>query len=316
MQRKVLVTGGAGFIGSHLVEGLLGLGDAVTVLDDLSSGHPDNLPKGVRLVRGDILDRALLTDLLRDADGVFHLAAMVSVPECIADWQGGHRINLGGSIALFQAAQQAGNVPVVYASSAAVYGNRSGQACAEDDLPLPISPYAADKLAAEHQARAMAEVHGLASVGLRFFNVYGPRQDARSAYAGVISKFCANRMADRPHLVFGDGGQSRDFIAVSDVVQGLILARDLLAGRQAGARVYNLCTGRETTLLDLAGAIDRVSGRAALPVRHQPARSGDIRSSRGCPDLAARELGFRAATGIEPGLSRLWTALQRNGGSG
>lgn len=315
MPRKVLVTGGAGFIGSHLVERLLALGDAVVVLDDLSSGRPANLPDRARLVRGDILDQALLARLLEGADCVFHLAALVSVPECIADWERGHRVNLGGSIALLQAAARAGNVPVIYASSAAVYGNRSGQACAESDLPLPISPYAADKLAAEHQARAMAEVHGLPSVGLRFFNVYGPRQDAASAYAGVISKFCANRLVDRPHQIFGDGGQSRDFIPVSDVVEGLVLARDSLKD-QGGARVYNLCTGRETTLLQLASAIDRVSGRAPLPVHHHPARGGDIRASRGSPDLAARDLGFRAATGIEPGLARLWASLQGNGASG
>jgi UDP-glucose 4-epimerase len=315
LQHKVLVTGGAGFIGSHLVERLLARGEAVTVLDDLSSGRPQNLPAGVRLVRGDILDGGLLGKLARDADSIFHLAALVSVPECNADWLGGHRINLGGSMAVLRAAQQAGNVPVIYASSAAVYGNRSGLACAEDSLPLPISPYAADKLATEHQARAMAEIHGLASVGLRFFNVYGPRQDAASAYAGVISKFCANRLADRPHQIFGDGGQSRDFIAVSDVAQGLLLARESLA-RRAGARVYNLCTGQQTTLLDLAAAIDHVSGRAALPIRHQPARGGDIRASCGAPDLAARELGFRAATGIEAGLATLWASLQGKGASG
>lgn len=314
MQRKVLVTGGAGFIGSHLVEHLLAMGDVVTVLDNLTSGHPENLPAGVRLVQGDILDPELLQPLLDQADCVFHLAALVSVPECIADWQGGHRINLGGSIAVLQAAQRAGNVPVIYASSAAVYGNRSGEACAEDSLPLPISPYAADKLAVEHQARAMAEVHGLPSVGLRFFNVYGPRQDARSAYAGVISKFCANRLADAPQVIFGDGGQSRDFIAVSDVVRGLLLARDSLQG-PGRARVYNLCTGTETTLLDLASAIDRVSGRPALPIRHEPARGGDIRASRGSAELAARELGFRATTGIEAGLATLWHSLQTKGGA-
>src|SRR5690606_8351521 len=161
----------------------------------------------------------------------------------------------------------------------------------------PISPYAADKLAGEHQARAMAEVHGLPSVGLRFFNVYGPRQDAASPYAGVISKFCANRRADRPHVIFGDGQQSRDFIYVGDVVEGLLRAGDL-AGRQGGASIFNLCTGVETSLLELARAIDGLAGRGASAARHEPARSGDLRASRGGPPAARQGRGFVAGTDI------------------
>lgn len=317
MQHKVLVTGGAGFIGSHLVERLLSQGDRVIVLDDLSSGARANLHPEARLVCGDMLDGPLLEGLLDGVDCVFHLAARVSVPECITDWSGGHRINLGGTIALLQAAQRAGNVPVVFASSAAVYGNPMHLPCAEHDLPLPISPYAADKLAGEHQARAMAEVHGLASVGLRFFNVYGPRQAAHSAYAGVISKFCANRLADRAHMIFGDGGQSRDFIYVSDVVDGLIRARDLMAAAP-GAHVFNICTGTEVTLLDLAHRIDAVSGRPASDILHCPARGGDIRASRGATGLAREKLGFSAETGIKAGLAQLWDWLadQPNGAEG
>lgn len=317
MRQKVLVTGGAGFIGGHLVERLLSRGDRVIVLDDLSGGPRSPLHPGAELVRGDVLDTALLDRLLPGVDCVFHLAARVSVPECIADWTGGHRINLGGTIGLLLAARRAGNVPVVYASSAAVYGNPARLPCAERDLPMPISPYAADKLACEHQARAMAEVHGLRSVGLRFFNVYGPRQAANSAYAGVISRFCANRMADQPHVVFGDGDQSRDFIYVLDVVEGLVRAADLMA-RQPGAHVFNLCTGTEVTLLDLAHRIDRVSGRPASRILHQPPRGGDIRASCGATDLAREGLGFAARTGIQAGLAQLWDWLadQPNGASG
>lgn len=311
MQQKILVTGGAGFIGSHLVERLLAGGVEVIVLDDLSTGRAANLPRGVRLESGDVLDGGLLDRLLAGVDRVFHLAARVSVQLCISDWVAAHRVNLGGSIAVFQAARRAGGVPVVYASSAAVYGNRAG-ACAETDLPQPISPYGADKLGCEHQARAMAEVHGLASVGLRFFNVYGPRQDAASPYAGVISKFCANRRADRPHVIFGDGGQSRDFVYVADVVEALLRAGDAPG---PGARVFNICTGAGTTLLDLVAQLDRLAGRGAGAVQHAAARSGDIRESLGNP-LAAREgLGFTAATGIAEGLAALWHQPGNGAGS-
>ncbi len=314
LQRKVLVTGGAGFIGCHLVDRLLAAGDEVVVLDDLSSGRAANLSPKAQLVRGDVLDNALVGSLLGGVDCVFHLAARVSVQLCISDWTGAHRVNLGGTIAVLQAAHQAGNIPVVYASSAAVYGNRSGAECRESDLPMPISPYAADKLAGEHQARAMAEVNGLPSVGLRFFNVYGPGQDAASPYAGVISKFCANRMADRPHTIFGDGRQSRDFIYVADVVDGLLRARDLV-GKMPRAEVFNLCTGIETTLLDLVHAIDRVAGRGTSDIEHAPARSGDIRTSRGCPQAAGARLGFTARTDICAGLGAFWAALGPGAGA-
>ncbi len=301
------MTGGAGFIGSHLVERLLAAGDDVLVLDDLSTGRCDNLPRGVRLVRGDVRDADLLDRLLADAGTVFHLAAMVSVQACIAHWQAGHGVNLGGTLAVLQAARRAGNLPVIYASSAAVYGDQGSDQCHETSLPLPLSPYAADKLAGEHQARAMAAVHGLPSVGLRFFNVYGPRQDAASPYAGVISRFCANRRADRPHLVFGDGGQSRDFIHVRDIVEGLLAARRFL-GRAPGAEVFNLCTGTGTTLLDLVAAIDAVAGRGPSRIEHAPARQGDIRSSCGSPAAARARLGFKAGVDMAEGLRDLWQA--------
>lgn len=310
--RKTLVTGGAGFIGTHLVHRLIASGDQVVVLDDLSSGRADHLDPRARLVRGDIADADLVASLLAGVDCVFHLAALVSVQACIGDWLAAHRVNLGSTIQLFQAARAAGNIPVVYASSAAVYGDAGPGICVETQPPVPISPYGADKLACEHQARAMAEIHGLPSVGLRFFNVYGPGQDAASPYAGVISRFAANRLAGRPHTVFGDGGQSRDFIHVRDVVEGLLRARDR-TGTQPGAAVFNLCTGRRTTLLDLAAEIDRVAGRGSLPIAHAPARTGDIRFSCGDPEAARRGLGFVAATDIREGLGDLWSALAHAG---
>ena len=307
------MTGGAGFIGSHLVARLLAAGDRVTVLDDLSSGQATNLPPKARLVQGCVLDTALLDRVLAGMDLVVHLAARVSVQLCITDWMAAHRVNLGGTIAVLQAARRAGPVPVVYASSAAVYGNHDDSPCAETDLPRPISPYAADKLGCEHQASAMAEVHGLASVGLRFFNVYGPGQDAASPYAGVISRFCANRLADRAHVIFGDGLQSRDFIYVGDVAQGLMRAGDAVT--RGGAQVFNLCTGTRTSLLDLAARIDGVAGRGASAIQHEPARDGDIRASCGSTEAARTGLGFTARTPIDAGLRALWDQLSNGAGS-
>ncbi len=314
LNSHTLVTGGAGFIGSHLVDRLIAAGEKVVVLDNLSTGKRENLPPEAKLVVGDITDTDLVRELVGAADSVFHLAALVSVQESINDWSLGHRINLMATIDVLQAAATAGTgpVPVVYASSAAIYGDRSGAACRETSLPRPISPYGADKLGCEHQALAAAEIHQLPSVGLRFFNVYGPRQDPKSPYAGVISRFCANRLDDGAHTVFGDGGQSRDFIYVGDIVEGLIRARDH-ARSHAQASVFNLCTGIETTLLGLAAEIDNVAGRGATPVIHAPARAGDIRMSLGDPAAAAQALGFTAQTDVATGLGRLWTHLVTEG---
>lgn len=313
MTQRTLVTGGAGFIGSHLVERLVAAGEQVVVLDNLSSGKRENLPPQAELIVGDITDGALVDDLVKEADSVFHLAALVSVQECIKNWDFGHQVNLGATIRLFHAAAKvrAVEVPVIYASSAAVYGDRSGSNCCEVNLPAPISPYGADKLGCEHQARAMAAIHNLPSVGLRFFNVYGPRQDPHSPYAGVISRFCANRLSNDPHTVFGDGQQGRDFIYVADIIEGLVRARTFAASSNR-ASVFNLCTGVETTLLELAAAIDRIAGDEPTSIQHAGARAGDIRRSLGDPQLAVRELGFAAQTDIRSGLRMLWASLVKN----
>lgn len=310
MTGKILITGGAGFIGSHLADRLLADGEAVTILDDLSSGRRENVPEGADLVVGDILDTALVERLVAGCDAVFHLAALVSVQECIRRWRRGHAVNLGATIDLLDLAAKRG-VPVVYASSAAVYGDRSDAVCSEELAPAPISPYGADKLGCEHQARAMAAIHGLRSAGLRFFNVYGPRQDPSSPYAGVISRFCANRREGTSHTVFGDGLQSRDFIYVADVVEGLVRARRH-AGERDGASVFNLCTGAETTLLELARAIDATAGAGETPILHAAPREGDIRRSLGAPELAREALGFDAQTPLADGLGRLWHATSEH----
>lgn len=298
-----LVTGGAGFIGGHLLEALLARGDRVVVLDDLSTGRPENLPPGADLVRGDILDAGLVARCLRGARGVFHLAATVSVERCVRDLLPAHRTNLQGALTVLDAARAAGHLPVVLASSAAVYGDQGDRPCSEDCLPAPISPYGADKLGAEHHARAFFAIHRLPSVALRFFNVYGPRQDPRSPYAGVISRFADNVAQGRPHALNGDGLQTRDFVYVGDVVRALLAAQDLLA-RAPQAHVANVCTGRSVSLLDLAAALDRLRG-VATPLEHRPSRPGDIRHSLGSPERMASLLGCRAETPLDEGLARI-----------
>lgn len=307
--KRTLVTGGAGFIGSHLVDRLLAEGEQVVVVDDLSTGFRHNLNPRAELIVADVGDEAALASAIRGCDTVVHLAAMVSVQDCIRDWQGGIRANLAGTVSAMQAANTAGNLPVIYASSAAIYGDRGGRICTETDLPEPISPYGADKLGTEHHARAMNAIHGLPSVGLRFFNVYGPRQNASSPYAGVISKFCENRKQNQHYTIFGDGSQARDFIYVGDIVDGIIAARRY-ATANGGASVFNLCTGRATDLKLLGEQIDSVAAQGQTPINYAPGRSGDIRLSLGSTQLAHQTLGFSAQVRLEQGLSRLWLSLE------
>ena len=297
-----LVTGGAGFIGSHLTDALLAAGHVVRVLDDLSTGHRHNLDPLVELTVADICDAAALGGALDGADGVFHLAAIASVARGNEDWAGTHRVHLTGTIAVLDACR-ARRVPVVYASSAAVYGN-IGDAVAHEGLPpAPQTAYGADKYGSELHAAIGWGVHGVPSFGLRFFNVYGPRQDPASPYSGVISIF-ADRMArGAPVSVHGDGGQTRDFVYVADVVAHLRGAMAHL-GEAPGAWVCNVCTGRETSVLELAGTLARLC-RTNVPVGHGPGRPGDIRRSVGSPARAQALLGVAATTMLDSGLGQL-----------
>lgn len=298
--RTYLVTGGAGFIGSHLVDALLLRGDQVRVLDDLSTGKRANLDPRATLIEASITDPDIVAAAMAGTDGCFHLAAIASVARANEDWVGTHHVNMGGSLNVLEAARRHGGVPVVYASSAAVYGDVSGVA-AEDLCPAPLSAYGADKLGSELHARVGARVHGVPSVGFRFFNVYGPRQDPSSPYSGVISLFARALAEGRGVTLHGDGRQTRDFIYVGDIVR-FLLAGMGRAATQAGAEVLNACTGRETSIADLAATLGRLLDRAPL-VTHGPARAGDIRRSVGAPDRAARLLGVRAATALEQGLA-------------
>jgi len=219
-----LVTGGCGFIGSHLVAALLARGDRVRVLDDLSTGRRENLAPGAELSEGDVADPAAVRAAMAGAAVCFHLAAIASVERGMTEWLTTHRANLSGTIAVFDAARAAGRIPVVYASSAAVYGEQERLPIAEDAPTLPLSAYGADKLGCELHARVAGHVHGVPTMGLRFFNVFGARQDPGSPYSGVISIFCDRMSRGEGVTIHGDGGQTRDFIHVSDVVRGLVAA--------------------------------------------------------------------------------------------
>jgi UDP-glucose 4-epimerase len=298
----ILVTGGCGFIGSHLVTALLKRGDRVRVLDDLSTGQLNNLAPGAAFVQGDIADAGTVAKAMEGASACVHLAAIASVERGVKEWLATHRANLSGSIAVFDAARTAGGMPVVYASSAAVYGDQALLPIAEDAPKLPLSAYGADKLGCEQHAKVAGHVHGVPTLGLRFFNVFGRRQDPASPYSGVISIFC-NRLARGEAVsIFGDGGQTRDFVHVSDVVAALLAA---LPAASTAAPVLNVCTGQAISVTALAETVASLSGPAArgLQPRYLPARSGEIRHSVGDPSRARAMLGLGEPRGLADGLA-------------
>jgi UDP-glucose 4-epimerase len=296
---RYLVTGGCGFIGSHLVDALLARGDEVAVLDDLSSGKLENLSERASLLRGSVLDRELVRYGVRGVQACIHLAAIASVTRSDKDWIGSHNVNQTGFVVLLDALRQAGlRVPVVYASSAAVYGHQRQMPIPETAPLRPISAYGADKLCCEIQARTAAQTCGIPSLGLRFFNVYGPRQDPTSPYSGVISIFAKAVLEKKPLTVFGDGRQTRDFVFVRDVVAALLAAVDKTAPR---ADVLNVCAGTATTISQLASTIMSVGG-ANVPIAYRAARAGDIRHSVGSPLCAIPRLGIGKATVLYEGL--------------
>lgn len=303
-----LVTGGAGFIGSHLADRLLAAGHRVRVLDDLSTGRLANLDPRCAFLHGDVTDPAAVGQAMAGVDGCFHLAAIASVARGNEDWRGTHLVNQTGTITVLDAARQVGRVPVVYASSAAVYGNLGLEVAHEDRMPAPLTAYGADKLGSELHGRVAQLVHGVPTVGLRFFNVYGPRQDPKSPYSGVISIFAALVAAGQVVTVHGDGQQTRDFIYVGDVVAHLGAAMRHLEGPPPASAVLNVCTGHGTTVLELVETLGRLHGRAPL-LAHGPARAGDIRRSIGDPAQAIAALGVRAQVPLQDGLALTLASL-------
>ncbi len=309
---KYLVTGGCGFIGSHLADALLKSGHDVVVLDDLSTGYRENLDPRAELIVGDVCDAALVRDLMADVNGCFHLAAVASVELSNKAWKRTHEINLSAAINVFDAARATENraaVPVVYASSAAVYGDNASVPLNELETVRPLTAYGADKLGCELHGRVASLVHGVPNAGFRFFNVFGPRQDPSSPYSGVISIFVDRISRGETVTAFGDGEQCRDFVYVADVVDALMKGMNWLNGMgSACANVFNVCTGKITSINQLAKTIAGVMGRE-LDLNHGPARTGDIRLSLGDPNKAARKLDFRAKTELGQGLNATIDAI-------
>jgi len=301
-----LITGGAGFIGSHLVDNLAPAGGRVTVFDNLSSGHRSNLPalESVRLIEGNILDERALQEAARGADVIYHLAAAISVTESIDNPRACLQTNVDGTFHVLEAARKAGAKRVVLASSCAVYGDATHPPVGEDSVLSPQSPYAASKAMDESLAQAYFHSYGLETVCLRFFNVYGPRQRADSGYAAAIPKFIDLHSRGLAPTIFGDGLQSRDFVHVRDVARALSLAGESPLAALKGKRVFNVGSGKATTILDLLHIIHQ--GGASMPdYEFLPARPGEVRHSYGNIERAKAALGFSADIDIFAGIRDL-----------
>lgn len=303
--RLFLVTGGAGFIGSHIVEALVRRGDRVRVLDNLCTGKLENLSSfrdGVEFLEGDLVDADVVARAVAGVDCIFHEAALASVSLSVEAPLQTHAACVTGTVNLLDAARRAGVRRLVYAASSSAYGDQPTSAKRETDLTVPISPYGAAKLAAEIYCRAFASTFGLETVCLRYFNVFGPRQDPHSAYSAVIPLFITALLAGKRPTVYGDGGQSRDFTFVSNVVQGNLLAADAPAAQVSG-QVINMANGRSLSLLELIAALNRQLGTDVQPI-HAPPRAGDIRESMADITLARTVLGYNPGIDFEEGLRR------------
>lgn len=295
-----LVTGGAGFIGSHIVEQLVAAGGNVRVLDAFTSGSRNNLAHisdKIDLIEGDLVDAGVVRAAVRDVEYVLHLAALVSVPELVDNPVRNFDVNLTGTHHLLLAARDAGVRRVVFSSSCAVYGDHSAPQH-EELPPRALSPYAAAKLSAEQLCRSFTHVYGLPTVCLRYFNVFGPRQNPRGGYAAAIPQFILTVIEGRQPTIYGDGHQSRDFVYVTNVVDANLRA---CGAEEAIGGVFNVGFGRETSLLDLVSILSEQTGQSITPL-FAPSRVGDIRRSYGDISRATAILGYRPTVGLGEGL--------------
>ncbi len=298
---NVLVTGGAGFIGSHIVRGLLERGDRVRVLDNFSTGRRDNLTGlDVEIVDADLRDASRVTHACRGIETIFHQAAFVSVPQSMKEPTECFDVNVTGTATLLQAAHKYGAKRVVFASSTAVYGDSDTFPLTEETPLRPLSPYAASKRVDEIYSQLYTTAFGLEVVGLRYFNVYGPRQRPDSQYAAAVPIFIRRLLDGKSITIFGDGGQTRDLIFVGDVVRANFAAA---VHPSAPGSVFNICTGQETRIIDLIEILQDLFPSAPAPEFAEP-RAGDIYRSIGSPQRAADLLGFRAQTSLEDGLKQ------------
>lgn len=302
---KYFITGGCGFIGSHIAEELISKGDEVVIYDNLSTGYKHNIEHingNCSFIQGDIQDLPLMSEAMKGADYVFHEAAMVSVFESIERPEDNNSINVTGTLNVLLAARKNNVKRAVLASSAAVYGNDPALPKQEDMLPVPESPYAMSKIAGEHYMRVFAMLYNVETVVLRYFNVFGPRQDSSSMYSGVISKFYETLLNKTSPIIYGDGRQSRDFVFVKDVVRANLMAME--SDKVGKGEVLNIATGKAKNLLDLLDTLNQVLATDIKPI-HKKVRSGDIRHSLASADKAKALLGWEPEYSFEKGLSEL-----------
>jgi UDP-N-acetylglucosamine/UDP-N-acetyl-alpha-D-glucosaminouronate 4-epimerase len=300
---KVLVTGGAGFIGSHLVDALVAQGDRVAVLDNFSTGRVENLAQvksQIEVFEGDLTDPQIVRAAVEGVDCIFHQAALASVQRSVEKPLDTHAACVTGTLTLIDEARRAKVRRIVYAASSSAYGDQPTSSKRETDLPLPISPYGAAKLAAEYYLSAFAAMRQIETVSLRYFNVFGPRQDPNSEYSAVIPRFITAMIEGRQPVVYGDGGQSRDFTYVANIA-----AANLLAARAAGVsgRVLNVAAGGKISLLELLAALNKLLKLNVEP-RHEPARVGDVRESMADITQARQLLGYEPSIDFLEGLKR------------
>ena len=301
---KALVTGGAGFIGSHITERLLGDGHQVRILDNLTTGRMENLATfqdKVEFQEGDIRDAAALERACEGCELVFHQAAVVSVPYSVDHPQETHDVNIQGTFNVLQAARSQKVRRVMFACSAAVYGEDPELPKRETMAPAPLSPYGLEKIAGEYYMNVFNALYGVETVALRYFNVFGPRQDPKSPYSGVISIFVNKVLARETPMVFGDGEQSRDFVFVDNVVQANMLAATVPG---APGRCYNVGCGHQTTLNDLLQILGRLTDQEVKPT-YAETRAGDIKDSLADISRIRQELGYDPKVGVEDGLGQL-----------
>lgn len=302
---RYLITGGAGFIGSHLVEHLVGAGQEVVVLDDLSGGRRENFAavrRRISFIRGSVADLNTCRRAMDGIDYVLHHAAVTSVQRSVDDPQGAHQVNATGTLNVLLAAREARVRRVVYAGSTSAYGNAATLPNSESHVARPLGPYAASKLAGEGYCLALHATYGLETVVLRYFNVYGPRQDPKSQYAAVVPRFIAAALQGEPPTIFGDGKQTRDFVYVGNVVHANLLAARAPAARVAG-QVFNIGSGRSVSVNELWDRIRSLTGVPLLP-HHAEARPGEVQDSLAAIDRAREHIGYAPVVDFDEGLRR------------
>lgn len=306
---RYLVTGGAGFIGSHLCEALLKQGHKVYVIDNLYSGLLANIPPAAEFIQGDIQDNQLVKKLMDEVDGCFHLAAIASVSICNTQWINSHQVNLTGTLNILEHAKSNSKrskpIPVVFASSAAVYGNSQKLPLSEIGPTQPISTYGVDKLCCEHYAHVANQLYQIPCTALRLFNIYGPRQSLNNSYSGVITIFLNNLLNNQPLNFYGNGEQTRDFVYVKDAANFFIKAMEKI---QPTMRIYNVCTGKETSIQTIAKSLAQILSKQPK-INLEPPKPGDIFSSIGNPGLIQQELKITAETSLLRGLEDLSAAV-------